>query len=62
MMEAVRTSENSIYYETTRRRIPEGCLLQSLFYLLFLFWHLHLGVARFIDICEWMIVDGVSSL
>jgi hypothetical protein len=29
MMEAVRTSETSVYfYETTRRNIPEGCDLQ----------------------------------
>jgi hypothetical protein len=24
MMEAVRTSETSVYYDTTRRNIPEG--------------------------------------
>jgi hypothetical protein len=27
MMEAVRTSENSVYSETTRHYIPEGCTL-----------------------------------
>jgi hypothetical protein len=28
MMEAVRTSETSVYFVTTRRYIPEGCNLQ----------------------------------
>jgi hypothetical protein len=29
MMEAVRTSETSIYFDTTRRSIPEGCYLNT---------------------------------
>jgi hypothetical protein len=34
-MDAVRTSETSVYfYETTRHCIPEGCHLQWTFYLL----------------------------
>jgi hypothetical protein len=29
MMEAVRTSETSLYFEPIRRYIPEGCHLQA---------------------------------